>query len=67
MTINYTATRMDDFYIKKAQIEDQAQKAKDEADRLALEQKQRLADETEAQIRKEAEEKISQIQNEAQQ
>lgn len=58
---------MDDFYIKKAQIEDQAQKAKDEADRLALEQKQRLADETEAQIRKEAEEKISQIQNEAQQ
>jgi hypothetical protein len=58
---------MDDFYIKKAQIEDQAQKAKDETDRLALEQKQRLADEAEAQIRKEAEEKIVQIQNEAQQ
>ena len=67
MTINYTTAHMDDFYAQKTQIENEAQKTKDEADRIALEQKQALADQQTEKIRREAEEKVAQIQSDAQQ
>lgn len=58
---------MDDFRSKTIQIDDTAQRAKDEADRVAQLQKQALADQEIDRVRREAEDTIAQIQKEAQQ
>ena len=57
---------MDDLQQQKSQIDEEARKAKEEADRVALEARQLLADQEVKRVRREAEEKAAQIQNDAQ-
>lgn len=57
---------MDDLSQQKSQIDAEARKAKEEADRLAVESRQFLADKEIERVRKEAEEKSKQIQDDAQ-
>jgi hypothetical protein len=56
---------MDDSQ-QKAQIDEVARKAKEEADREAVVAKQLLADQEVERVKREAEEKATQIQNDAQ-
>ena len=57
---------MDYLQQQKSQIDEDARKAKEEIDRVAVETRQTLADEESAKVKKDAEEKASQIQNDAQ-
>lgn len=57
---------MDDLQQQKSQIDEEARKAKEEADRVALEARQLLADQEAERVRREAEDKAAQIQNDAQ-
>lgn len=57
---------MDDLQDQKAQIDEDARKAKEEADSKAAEARQLLADEEAEKVRHEAEEKAAQIQDDAQ-
>lgn len=57
---------MDDLQQQKAQIDEEAKKAKEEADRRAVEARQLLADQEAERVRREAEEKSTQIQDDAQ-
>jgi hypothetical protein len=57
---------MDDVQQQKSQIDEQTRKAKEEADRKAAEARQILADQESERVRREAEEKATQIQNDAQ-
>lgn len=51
---------------QKAAIDVEAQRTKDEADRLAIEQRQIAADEESARVRKLAEDEVARIQYDAQ-
>ncbi len=51
---------------QKTAIDQQAQKTKDEADRIAVEQRQTAADEESKKIRQAAEEEVAKIQYDAQ-
>ena len=57
---------MDDLQQQKSQIDEEARKAKEEADRKAVEARQLLADQEAVRVRREAEGKAAQIQNDAQ-
>ena len=57
---------MDDLQEQKAQIDEEARKAKEEADRNAIDARQLLADQEAERVRHEAEEKAAQIQDDAQ-
>lgn len=57
---------MDDLQSQKQQIDKEATIAKDEADVKAVEARQVLADQESERVRREAEEKATQIQNDAQ-
>ena len=57
---------MDDLQQQKSQIDEEARKAKEEADRKAVEARQLLADQEAERVRREAEGKAAQIQNDAQ-
>ena len=52
---------MDDIQQQKSQIDETARKAKEEADRTAIEARQLLADQEVERVRREAEEKATQI------
>jgi hypothetical protein len=56
---------MDDTQ-QKSQIDEEARKAKEEADRTAAGARQVMADQEAERVRSEAEEKVAQIQNDAQ-
>ncbi len=57
---------MDDFQQQKQQIDEEARRVKEEADRKAAEEKQRLVDQEAKRIRDEAEEKARQIEQNTQ-
>lgn len=57
---------MDDMQQQKNQIDEEARKAKEEADKIAVEARQNLADQEAAVVKQEAEEAAAQIQNDAQ-
>ncbi len=57
---------MDDLQKQKAQIDYEAEKAKKEVDRVAAEDRQRLADEEIKRVWDEAAERVKQIQYDAQ-
>jgi hypothetical protein len=57
---------MDYLQQQKSQIDEDARKAKVEIDRVAVEARQALADEESARVKKDAEEEVSRIQNDAQ-
>lgn len=57
---------MDDLQQQKSQIDEEARRAKEEADNAAFEARRVLADQEAERVRREAEEKSTQIQNDAQ-
>jgi hypothetical protein len=56
----------DDLQQQKSQIDDEAKKVKEEADKNAINARQLLADQEAERVRREAEEKAEQIQDDAQ-
>ena len=57
---------MDDVQQQKSQIDEETRKAKEEAEVKGAAARQLLADQTAERVRREAEEKVTQIQNDAQ-